>query len=175
MDCAARLLPWDDERILLDKPMGSGEGVAQAVVGFADVEVDGKKVKEQVITKDALHMSVDEGVGLAAQAGRQGTTITSTLCSAWSGREIGQMNASEDRRRIVPARKVRFSAVIGIQTARAHELVSLELVNQGFPQRIMCFTLVDEAVPTRPEAVARGPRRRQSPTRTSTGSSSNSE
>jgi energy-coupling factor transporter ATP-binding protein EcfA2 len=147
MDCAARLLPWDDERILLDKPMGSGEGVAQAVIGFADVEVDGKKVKEQVITKDALHMSVDEGVGLAAQAGRQGTTITSTLCSAWSGREIGQMNASEDRRRIVPARKVRFSAVIGIQTARAHELVSPELVNQGFPQRIMCFSLVDESVP----------------------------
>ena len=146
MDVAARLLPWDDERILLDKPIGSGEGVANALISYEDVEVDGKKTRQQVIAKDALHMSVDEGVGLAAQAGRSGTTITSTLCSAWSGREIGQLNASEDRRRIIPARTCRITAVIGIQTARAHELVSPELVNQGFPQRIMCFSLVDKSV-----------------------------
>ena len=150
MDCAARLLPWDDDRIALDKPMGSGEGVAQALVAYEDIEVDGKKTRQQVIRYDALHLSVDEGTSLAAQSGRQGTTITATLCSAWSGREIGQLNASEDRRRVIPARTCRISAVIGIQTARGWELVSPELVNQGFPQRIMCFSLIDPKVPRQP-------------------------
>jgi hypothetical protein len=85
---AKRLIPIrNDKMILSDQSPGSGEGLIQA---FLDQEVNDKGKKAGPFSYKfsevrAVHLTADEGTGLHEQAGRSGTTIMQTLCSAWSG------------------------------------------------------------------------------------------
>ena len=47
-----------------------------------------------------------------------------TLCSAWSGAQMGQLNASVETKRIVPAGKRRVAATINIQSGNSHMLLA---------------------------------------------------
>lgn len=134
-DVGSDLVPTDREDVRLGLPVGSGEGLVQA---FFVPEVDdaGKPTGRQVIGYNAVHFTVDEGTALMEQSQRSGTTIVQTLCSAWSGRELGQTNAKAENRRIIEARRVRCAAVINLQTANGHLVLSDQMCAIGLPQRI---------------------------------------
>lgn len=135
---AARLLPIREDGVLLmDQSPGSGEGLISA---FMDWERDdkGKKIGDPSYKHSkvrAIHLTADEGSGLHEQATRSGTTIMQTLCSAWSGSGLGQLNASIETKRLVPKGKRRVSATINIQTFAAHTL--LDWAPVGLPQRLL--------------------------------------
>lgn len=135
---AERLLPIrDDGVILADQTPGSGEGLIQAFIDFERDE-KGKKVGDPSYKHSkvrAVHLTADEGSGLHEQAGRSGTTIMQTLCSAWSGSQMGQLNASQETKRFVPKGKRRVSATLNIQTRTAHTLFDWSVV--GLPQRLL--------------------------------------
>lgn len=154
---AKRLQPIKDDGVILaDQSPGSGEGLIQA---FMDWERNdkGKKVGDPSYkhsTVRAIHLVADEGSGLQEQAGRDGSTIMQTLCSAWSGAQLGQLNAKQETKRIVPAGKRRVAATINIQTKAAHVLFG-KWSTIGLPQRIL-FTF---AVTTFPDEDVLGPER----------------
>lgn len=133
---AADLLPIERSDVLMDLPVGSGEGLIQSFM-VEEIGDDGKKTGRQIVGKTAVHFQVDEGTALMEQQARKGTTIVQTLCSAWSGSTLGQANASAETRRIIEAKRVRVAAVINIQTANGHLLLDERMTAVGLPQRIV--------------------------------------
>ena len=133
---AADLLPIQRTDVLVDLPVGSGEGLIQSFL-VDELDDDGKRTGRQVVGRQAVHFQVDEGTALMEQQARKGTTIVQTLCSAWSGATLGQANASAETRRIIEAKRVRVSAVINIQTANGHLLLDEKMLAVGLPQRIV--------------------------------------
>ena len=136
---AADLLPNRRTDILMDASPGSGEGLIQAFMGY-DKDEKGKRIGDPSYKfgkYKAIHFTVDEGSGLMEQQGRKGTTIVQTMCSAWSGSGLGQLNASIETNRFVPAKKRRVSATMNIQTAFGYQLLADDMVNVGLPQRIV--------------------------------------
>lgn len=140
----------EDRTIMLDRPIGSGEGVAQAFMVPEIKEDESGKSKatgRQVVGKQALHFSVDESTGLVAQSKREGTTIIQTLLSAWSGQTLGQQNARADTKRIIDGGRVRVSAVLNIQTSNAWMLFTDEMTTLGLTSRVLVASAHDPAAP----------------------------
>ena len=134
-------------RILFDPPIGSGEGLIQAFLRLETVKIDDTDVQVQVQVLDGIHLSVDEGTVLSAQMRREGTVIAQTLCSAWVGAPLGQLNASSNTKRLIPAYHARVTAVMGIQTERGEYLLTGLAAEMGLPQRMVYFTLADPDMP----------------------------
>lgn len=145
-DLAADLLPTDRKDVLMDLPVGSGEGLIQSFL-VPEVDDDGKPTGKQIVGLSAVHLTVDEGTALMEQQSRRGTTIIQTLCSAWSGKTLGQANASAETRRIIEARRVRVAGVINIQTANAHLMLGDQMIAVGFPQRVVWASAEDATMP----------------------------
>jgi len=152
-DLAAELLPSSRKDVLLDLPIGSGEGLVQSFL-VPEVGDDGKPTGKQIVGIDGIHFTVDEGTALMEQHKRQGTTIVQTLCSAWSGRALGQANASIETRRIIEPRRVRMAAIINIQTSNGYLLLDDKMIAVGFPQRLVFAHAED---PTLPEVLPEWP------------------
>lgn len=139
---ARRLIPAREENIdeamvMMDVPVGTGEGLAQAFM-VPDIDPDtGKPNGKQRLGKQALHFTVDEGVALIAQGGREGATILATMCSAWSGEALGQFNARKETRRIIPPGRVRVAAVMNMQTSNAWRLFEPQVAALGFTGRVV--------------------------------------
>lgn len=132
---ARELVPVDRHDVMMDQPVGSGEGLVQSFM-VDEIGDDGKKTGRQVVGKAALHLTADEGTVLVQQQNRKGTTIVQTLCSAWSGQELGQANASAETRRIIAAKRVRVAAVINIQVVNGHLLLDDASMGIGLPSRV---------------------------------------
>lgn len=144
--------PLDGTEPLIDfeQKVGSGEGIAEFfLVPELAPDEDGKlkPTGKRTIGKQALFMSVDEGTGFTAQAGRKGTTIIATLASAWSGESLGQLNAAEQTRRLVRGGRVRICAVINMQDTNGYKLYSDDLESVGFTGRLMFASAHDPSAP----------------------------
>jgi hypothetical protein len=154
-DVAATLVAIDDPAVIT-APMGSGEGLIEAYMGLVDeVGDDGKthKVKRQV--HRAVLAMLDEGQALAEIGGRKGSTLMPTIRTAWSGGMLGQANASEDRKRYLPAGGYRFVLVAGFQPEYATDL--LNDAAGGTPQRFAFFAVDDPTIPLREHVEHPGP------------------
>jgi len=125
-----------NELVMMDYPVGSGEGLVQSFF-VPEMGENDKPTGKQVVGKQALHFSVDEGMALMGQAGRSGTVILPTLCSAWSGDTLGQQNADATRRRVIPAGKVRVACVINMQASNGWRLFEDDVAALGFPGRLL--------------------------------------
>lgn len=124
--------------VMWDAPVGSGEGLIQAFMG-PELDEEGKKTGRQTWTTGeyvAVHTSIDEATALTATADRNGTTIVQTLLTAWSGGTLGNLNATAERRRIVPAGVRRISVTMNMQTKHGWMLMTDELRSRGFANRI---------------------------------------
>jgi hypothetical protein len=145
---ARRLIPapiddLDDAQVMMDVPVGSGEGLVQA---FMVPEIDGESGKptgRQRVGKQALHFTVDEAMALIQQGGREGATILATMCSAWSGEALGQMNARKETRRVIPPGKVRVAAVLNMQVSNAWRLFEPTIAALGFTGRVVFGSAID--------------------------------
>jgi hypothetical protein len=144
--------PLDGSEPLIDfeQKVGSGEGIPEFfLVPEMRPDDDGKlkATGKRIIGKQALFMSVDEGTGFTAQAGRKGTTIIATLASAWSGESLGQLNAAEQTRRLVRGGRVRICAVINMQDTNGYKLYSEDLESVGFTGRLLFASAHDPSAP----------------------------
>lgn len=119
-------------------PPGSGEGFIELLFEWV-AEPDpatGKKIRVHRQTRHNAYMFVDEGDVLAKLAARQsGSTLLSHIRTAFTGGTLGQSNASQDRKRIVPAGQYVYGVVLGIQPALAGPL--FDEAGAGTPQRIL--------------------------------------
>lgn len=144
---AIELLPIENPRILTDRQLGSGEGIADAYLGAPDKakQLDGtiRNVRPQIA--DALHIVVDEGQIVTDIGGRGGSTLLPTLRQAWSGVALGNTNADHDKHRHLPAASYRFAALILLQPTHASTL--LEDQAGGTPQRLLWLSAVDPSIP----------------------------
>lgn len=134
---AAMLYDPDVDDVMLDYPLGSGEGLVQSFFVPDVDEESGKPNGKQKVGKRALHFDIDEAMSLIGQAGRSGAIIVPTLCSAWSGKTLGQANADASRRRIIPAGKVRISCCMNMQASNGWRLFEDDIRAMGFPGRIL--------------------------------------
>lgn len=118
---------------------GSGEGLVGA---FCYVTKAGKGEPPQVRQSAvSLLLDVDEAEGLARLVDRSGSTLRSTLKSAWSGRTLATLNASADRRRKVGEHRYRLCITVGAQPTNAGAL--LDDIDGGFPARFLWVSTYD--------------------------------
>ncbi len=146
-DIARELLALTDLKNFADQlPVGTGEGLIEALFGKVQID-DGKggttTVKCQVRANAFVY--VDEGEVLSALGGRSGSTLLSTLRSIWSGKTVGQSNASEDRKRILQAGTYTFGVVVALQDTKAAAL--LDDAAAGTPQRFIWASAMDRGIP----------------------------
>lgn len=134
-------------------PLGSGEGVAELFMGEAREEhptetmKDGSpkyvKVRKQV--RHNAYAAVDEGETLFRLAERSGSTLMTTLRSAWVGETIGQANASAESTRIIKEGQYSLGLVIGVQPVKAGPL--FDDAAGGTPQRFCWAHTSDPDIP----------------------------
>ena len=146
---ARRLFKGEDKKgVLLDLPVGSGEGLVEKYFRFEDDEgkpcSPRKTGAQKVQWLHGLHFTTDEGMALNAQAGRSGSTLIPTLCSAWFGETLGQTNAQAETSRSIPPGRARMTAQINIQTANGYKLFADEYASTGLSQRMLCVYALDE-------------------------------
>lgn len=151
MAIARELFPGPAARkdMVWEWPVSSGEGLVGAFFEMVmEEDASGKKALKNKKTKTAVHFSVDEALGLVQMSARQGTTIGSVLCTAWSGGDPGQGNASADRQRVgmVPG-SYRMAGVAAIQLSLGHRLLEDTFVQQGLSGRLVFFAAEDPAIP----------------------------
>jgi hypothetical protein len=130
----AEILRVNPDRVADQLPGGSGEGMAEVLFdSVQEPDADGKThmVKRQV--RHNAFIYIDEGDMVAALSERSGSTTLSTLRSIWSGKSIGQNNATKERKRIVPAGSYTFGVVVGIQETKTGPIIAD--AGAGTPQR----------------------------------------
>ncbi len=146
-DVAEQLIPNpNNERIIFDAPIGSGEGFIEAFLGMIEVQDEGKKKPrlDKAQTRDAVLFKLDEGEQFAALGERKGATLPATIRSAWVGQTLGQSNASQETKRILPAHKYRASLIIAFQPELTEHLITQQ--NAGTPQRFYWVNSVDPSL-----------------------------
>ena len=129
-------------------PIGSGEGFAEVFFGMVEEAGDnGKshKVRQQI--RNNAYFFVDEGQVLAEIGSRKNATLLPTIRSAFSGATLGQTNASEERKRIIPSGSYTVGITVAMQTVLAGAL--LEDAEGGTPQRMLWLPAIDPTIPDR--------------------------
>lgn len=143
---AVDLLELDLERVIGPLPLGSGEGFAESFFDMQEtVAANGKKIKQKVRAYWNASFYADEGEVLSTLGSRQGSTLLSSLRTAFSGGLLGQSNATQDRRRIVPSGDYSMGLVLGLQPELSGPL--LDDSAAGTPQRFLWFSSIDPTVP----------------------------
>jgi hypothetical protein len=129
-------------------PLGSGEGIVELYFETQQVpnpNQPGKTIPAKVQVKFGALLYLDEGAALARMASRNGTVLMETLRSCYSGELLGQTNASQDTRRVMPAGHYRFILLMGLQVTTAHILLADDTT--GTAQRIVMFSANDASIP----------------------------
>jgi hypothetical protein len=133
-------------------PLGSGEGIAEAFMGWVEVETgeflkngEPKKKKVRCQVRHNAFFVADEGEALTKTIERSGSTIGPTIRTAWYGGALGQQNAEADRRRLVPDGSYSMGMLIGFQPETVLPL--LRDAAAGTPARFVYCSTID---PTRP-------------------------
>ncbi|MFE2828479.1 bifunctional DNA primase/polymerase [Streptomyces sp. NPDC059271] len=148
------LLEAPDDRDFLDGvPLGTGEGIAEAMMGEVEREdftqLDRKnqpkvvKVREQV--RHNLYFYQDEGEGLIRIGSRDGSSLWPSIRSAWQSGTLGQTNASAERRRFIKRGSYAMGMVVGFQFTNA--LVVLRDSITGTAQRFVWCVAIDPDIP----------------------------
>lgn len=146
----SHLLPAPTGLEIADQlPIGTGEGLVEVFFDIVDEEDDTgktKKVKKQV--RHNAFFYIDEGQVLAELGTRKNATLLPTIRSAFTGATLGQMNASEERRRLLPSGSYTVGVVVALQTVLAGAL--LDDAEGGTPQRMLWLPAVDPTIPDNP-------------------------
>jgi hypothetical protein len=148
------LLEAPEDRDFLDGvPLGTGEGIAEAMMGEVEREdftqLDRKnqpkvvKVREQV--RHNLYFYQDEGEGLIRIGSRDGSSLWPSIRSAWQSGTLGQTNASAERRRFIKRGSYAMGMVVGFQYTNA--LVVLRDSITGTAQRFVWCVAIDPDIP----------------------------
>ncbi|HEY1972607.1 MAG TPA: hypothetical protein VGH89_31970 [Pseudonocardia sp.] len=153
LDVPGYLKPNALEEVLFSDglPIGSGEGIAEAFMGFREEEIGttrkGDPITRRVrcMVRNNVFVTADEGEVFTRIGERKGSTIGSTLRSAWSGAAIGQTNGRDESTRVVAARSYALGLVVGFQPTTALPL--LQDTATGMAQRFAWVSAVDPSIP----------------------------
>jgi hypothetical protein len=145
MATGADLLPDVPAGVVGPVPLGSGEGVADLFLEDVTEDDDGKKRTRRRKTRHGVLLNLDEGRVLGDMANRKGATLVPTLCTAWTGGDLGQANASRDTFRHVPAGSYSLGLITLWQPAKAGALFDDE--HGGLPQRFLFLPTIDGNAP----------------------------
>lgn len=143
---SSELMPWADPWV----HVGSGEGLLHTYVqrvraSAEEGETGGGRIWKQEYHRHQAAGIVDEIDTLTAIGARQGSTLISTLRSAWSGTDIGFAYADPTKRLRLDAHMYRLGLVIGGQPTRCEALFDDE--DGGLPQRFIWASLMDPGAP----------------------------
>lgn len=138
---AAEIMPAPPA--VLDRlPIGSGEGFVDVLFEMVTEEGDdGKKRTTKQQTKHAAIFHVDEGTVLGDLGQRTGSTIMPTLRTAFTHGTLGQVNASAERKRVLPGHLYVYGVTLGIQPELAGPMLADAAA--GTPQRFVWLTSTD--------------------------------
>lgn len=129
-----------------DRPLGSGEGIAEGFMGTVLEEGEGgKKVRRRRQVRFNAFIYGDEGAALTAMMERSGATLPEAIRRAWNGAALGQANASDERTRVIPAGQYRLAMLVGFQPELAARL--LADADAGTPQRFVWAMATDASIP----------------------------
>ena len=128
--------------VVLDRPVGSGEGV---VGEFLRNDDDDGPLKPIIFTA----LEVDT---VAALFARTGNTLSAELRKMFMGEQLGQTNASKHTNRMLSQHSYRAGLVVGVQPEQSAAL--LNAVAGGFPGRFVWLPVDD---PTAPEVAPATP------------------
>ncbi|GAA2389130.1 hypothetical protein GCM10010420_10820 [Streptomyces glaucosporus] len=131
--------------------IGSGEGIAEAFMGVREVGTgeeakNHRPVTERGQVRTSAFLEADEGELLTKLGERSGSTLGTTLRSAFSGAPLGQLNATKERQRDV--RDYALGLAISFQPETARPL--FKEAAQGTPQRLLYFSAIDPLMPPPP-------------------------
>lgn len=143
----------DPDRFRDGVGLGTGEGMAEAYMGWAERETseldrkgDPKMEKYRTQVRNNAFLYLDEGQTLTKMMKeRQGTTIGATIRTAWTGGALGQANAQEATTRFVARGTYCMGMVIGYQPSVAQDLLADG--GPGTPQRFLWLSAVDPSIP----------------------------
>lgn len=141
---ATRLLSMSGHSRVVERPLGSGEGLVELYLGFEAEEQNGKTVQVRKQTKDGAFVTLDEGSALAEMAGRSGATLLPFLRSMWTGGRVGTSNASAETTRYLPDGSYSLGLVVGFQPALAAALLADDAA--GTPQRFIWASGTDPRI-----------------------------
>jgi hypothetical protein len=131
-------------------PSGSGEGILDQLFQYVTEGTGKEKRKLKRQTRHNLLSVVDEGAQTTAVAGRNGSTLYSTWRSIFTGAMVGDANAAEDRRRIVPEGAYSIGVLLIFQPKALAPLFAD--LGHGTPQRFWYVAGSDPAIPAEPPA-----------------------
>lgn len=125
--------------------IGSGEGIVQAFLMSAPNPAGtGPRVLVRDPSVNAVLLGLDEATALGQLGTRTGSTLVSTLRSAWAGESLGSLNATASLNRRLDADTYRICLVAGVQPALADAL--LGDAAGGTPQRFIWMPTIDPTV-----------------------------
>jgi hypothetical protein len=138
-------------------PLGSGEGIAEAYMGWVwhdipNTEVKSgqrkglpqrEKVREQV-RRNAFYFA-DEGQMFTKLQERSGSTLSEVIRTAWYGGTLGNTNADSERTRIILEGEYSMGMFIGFQPETARPL--LKDFATGTTQRFLYCSTIDPGIP----------------------------
>jgi hypothetical protein len=141
-------------------PLGSGEGVAEAYMGWVLHDIPNtetksgprkglpqrEKVREQV-RRNAFYFA-DEGQMFTKLQERSGSTLSEVIRTAWYGGTIGNTNADSERNRIIREGDYSMGMFIGFQPETAAPL--LADIATGTTQRFLYCSTIDPGIPESP-------------------------
>jgi hypothetical protein len=146
---ARDLVPIERQDLVVDMPLGSGEGAIELFYEWVTEEQpDGKRLKVKRRTKTGVMLTLDEGQALTELGGRNGSVLLPVLRTAWSGETIGQSNAREETKRRLAPHTYRLSLIVGFQAAAAGALLADH--ERGTAQRFVLFSTIDPSIPDDP-------------------------
>src|SRR5204863_7766177 len=129
-------------------PIGSGEGFVEVLFDYDEDE------KRKVQKWHGAVFYIDEGAVLGELSSRSGTTLLSTLRSAYMHATLGATNASRERKRRVHGTQYVYGLTLGIQPDLAGPI--LDDAPAGTPQRFVWLRADDPAM-TADEIAPPGP------------------
>lgn len=151
--------PWLDRATFADdRPLGTGEGIAEVYMGTkavpkldehgVPIQDTTGKVKLEKIRAQVLHnalMHADEGEALAKLVERSGATVGETLRRGWVGGTIGQSNGRAETTRVIEQGSYSLGLIIGFQEETAQPLLADSAA--GTPQRFLWCWALDPTIP----------------------------
>jgi hypothetical protein len=144
-DIGTELIPAP-ERARDQLRVGSGQGLIE--IFFETVEEEDSNGKVQRVKRQTYYNAyvyVDEGRVLADLGTTSNSILLPTLRSIWTGGTLGNTNASDERRRILPGGQYAYGVVLAIQDRLAGPL--LEDTASGTPQRFAWADASDPSIP----------------------------
>ncbi len=135
---------------LMDQPLGSGEGVAEAYMGTVETQPAAGRKKAELERRQVrrrVHFHIDEGEALIRLTKRDGATLGEALRRGFMGEPLGQRNASVDRTRVVRD----YVLALTLNATPAIAAALLQFAECGFVQRFLFASAVDPELPRAPE------------------------